>query len=195
MNRETPALTLRHATGADWPYLNKVMDGRRHEFGFWPKVWIADALQSERIQIGELNAQPATLFIHGTPDFNCRVFAAYTNEDARLSDFCRLNFLSLLTDALPSYCERVILRSAEALPCNLVWPRLGLSLVTRTGAKTATARPLNHWRLQLPKGEELEAYLDEQTRDPKRKRLLQLFGMEETFRAAMTTRYRKRGAK
>lgn len=167
------------------------IDRHRHEFGFWPTQAIYQAVEERRTYLIRQNGQLASFLIRSPAQYQVKLYATFTDAQARLQDYCRALVVHFAKEAAESHAERLTLRTAEDLPANLVWHRLGLTRGRTDRPKNKTSRAMINWELKFPRGEELDAWLDEQTADPTRKRLLQAFGMEEQFRGALTSRYRR----
>lgn len=174
-----------------YTWLSQALDLHRHEFGFWTYAAVGDAIDTGRVSVLHENGTPAAFLIRSPSQLIPKIYASFTSEQLRLNDYCRAMVTDAITRLATERCERVRLHTAEDLPANLVWPRLGFTRGRNKGKRNMGSRNLIQWNLVFPRGEQLDSYLEQQTADPQRKKLLALFGLEEQFRAALTKQYRR----
>jgi hypothetical protein len=169
----------------------KELDLHRHEFGFWPTQAVYQAIDEGRIYGLNLNGEPASFLIRSPSQYQVKLYASFTVPDARLRDYCRALVTHFTKEAAEENAERLTLKTAEDLPANLVWHSLGLRQTRKLKPTGHSNRAMLQWELRFPRGQELDTWLEQQTADPKKKKILAAFGMEEQFRSAMTSRYRR----
>lgn len=172
-------------------YALHVADHHTHELGFLPQDAYARSEAAGRLKLLTIDGEEAGYLMLGPLLPVTKVYQTWVEEPVRLLDHARSLILDLAAAGAAAGVERLSLHCAVDLEANHFWHQLGFERTAVRESTTRYRRPANRWELVLPRGLELEEYLHIQAPKQKQKELLRMFGMEQQFRAAHTSRFRK----
>lgn len=173
-------------------YAQHTADRNKHELGFLPTDAYARSEAAGRIKLLTIDGQEAGYLMLGPMLPVTKIYQTWVEEPVRLLAHARSLILDLAAAGATAGVERISLHCACDLEANHFWHQMGFQRTAVRVSTTRYRRPANRWQLVLPRGLELENYLAEQAPRQQQKKMLKMFGMEEQFRAAHTSHFRRK---
>lgn len=171
-------------------YVRDLADREAHALGFLPDTIYGPALSRGRLHLVYENGEPCGFILHGPSFQKLRIYQTAVEPSCRLIDHGREAWLEVLSDALNDDVEKITWICADDLPANKFWERVSSPPIKLAARKGPTRRPLFHYEHILPRGLELEQYLDEQLHRSALWRVCKLQGLEDYITKQFSRRFR-----
>lgn len=150
--------------------------------GFVPDTHYAAAIADNRIYLAAENGDLCGFLFRGPWQPATKIYQTAIARDERLQYQAADLWLALVEEAYAMGVERISLHCATGLEANKFWRRLGLKPMCIRPARTATRRDAIRWEWELPNGQAMEQYVDEQLSSPIVSRACRIFGMTDRIR-------------
>jgi hypothetical protein len=172
-------------------FVRHLADREANAIGFLPHTVYAKAWQQQRLKIVYENNLACGFILHGPTKHSLRIYQTAVDRQARLKDHGREAFLDAIASAITHDVERITWICAEDLPANQFWHRVSGPPVNLVHRPSPTRRNRYRYSHTLPRGEALEAYLDEHLRKTSLWRFAQLQGVDDWLMKTFLKRFRK----
>lgn len=161
------------------------------ELGFLPATVYGPAHMTGRLKIVEENGEPCGFLLHGPPTPEVRIYQACVHPTTRMNDHGRELWLQTLLASLDADVEAITWICAEDLPANAFWERVSGPPGPLMTQRASHRRRLFQYRHALPRGKELQTYLDEQYRGSAAYKIAKLHGLENWLETKFKQRWRR----
>lgn len=172
-------------------YVTDLAQRENNAVGFVPNTIYGKALERDNLHLVYENGEACGFVFHGPPLPTVRIYQTAVEATCRLADHGREAWLATMIEALDCNAEEIRWICAEDLPANQFWERVACPPLVDLIQRTPTRRRLYQYKYLLPRGRQLEAYLDEQFRGSSAWKIAKLQGIEAWLEHQWKKRYRR----
>jgi len=161
------------------------------ELGFLPDTIYAPALLAGRLHTIDYNGELAGFILCGPPRPELKIYQTVVEEPVRFEDNGRRLFVEAIADGLKDDVERIRWRCAEDLEANAFWRRVACDPKRKAPPRGPTRRACYEYVYTLPRGGDLDQWLEQQFQKSKALAITKLCGVEGWYIEQLKRRWRK----
>lgn len=172
-------------------YAAGLADRENDALGFLPHTIYAPAIAQGRLHLVEENGEPCGFILHGPMRPTLRIYQTAVEPTCRLIDHGRAAWLATLAEALDADIERLTWICATDLTANAFWSRVSGPPKKTLASRSQTRRALHAYEHVLPRGKELEQYLERQLHNSTLWKIARFQGIDAWLEQMYKLRFRK----
>lgn len=171
-------------------YMTKLANACSHEVGFVPNTVYPRAIIRNQVTFSVENNELCGFLLHGPARHELKIYQTAITYDCRRLEHGTHAVHQVIKKALENDQEKIILHCAADLPANAFWRAAGFVPRGDRYAAHPTRRHEVRWEMLLPRGEDLERFLEQQRKTDAQIKILELFGKTDSLLKLQKSKFR-----